>query len=162
MPSRRCCCGVVCDDCNGTVPDQIQIDFTNVTDSAECADCDTFYANSFIVDRTGANNCIWELLVEDWCPGCAVGRETDTFIRVQYVEFFGTFTLRVEVFECPCCNTTTDVAVLVARFEFDFSTTKPDCLISSQLTLTPVDTGFWSNQACVWDDTVVTCKASAV
>ncbi len=166
-PSRRCCCegGGPCEKCNGTPPAQLQIDFTNVVNGGnygDCEDCATYYGNSFLLDIDATNKCLWEFLEGDWCPGCP-SHTSSTKIDAEYRISGSDYRLRVDVYECNCCNPATTTSVLVARFEYDSSTSKPACVPASPLSLTPIDAGSWNPWSiCLWDDAVVTCTVTAV
>jgi hypothetical protein len=156
-----CCCEAICDHCTGDTS-SLNVDFTNV-DTLECTECSTFYGSTFTLTRDATDKCKYEYTNSDWgCSGCTGAEVTSTHIVLEYILSGSDYILRCEVFELPC-DTGAGVEVMVARFEYDFSTSKPTCNPSSPLSLSPVDTGFWnSNAACDWDDTVVTCSVSSV
>jgi hypothetical protein len=160
MHEDCCCIGEPCEHCSGDAPLQLQVDFTNVADN-NCLTCDTYYAQSFILDQTGANPCIWEFIEEDWCAGCGSGEETSTHITAEYIKVGSDYRLRVYVYECDCCSGAA-VEIMVAYFEKDYGASEPACEPGTPVTVLPQDTGLWSDQACTWDHTVVTCQVSAV
>jgi hypothetical protein len=51
ITSNHCCCGGTCTGCTGATPEQLQVVIAGVTDGT-CANCDTHYQGTFVVDRT--------------------------------------------------------------------------------------------------------------
>ena len=162
---RRCCCDDgVCDDCSGSPPAQLQVDFTGVVDGGNydiCEICATYYGQSFVLDQTGGDSCKYYFLEDDWCDACESG-ETSTSITAWYYKSGSNYYLHVTVGVCHCCGIG-GVEVTAAEFRHDFGTSMPTCVPGSPVSLSPYNTGFWNaNVECDWDDTVVTCSVSAV
>ena len=72
------------------------------------------------------------------------------------------YSLEVDVAECSCCNPTTGVEIIVARFRYIWGESKPACVLAAPLVIPPADPGLWGANVCTWDDSIVTCLASPI
>lgn len=156
-----CCCG--CEVCNGTMPAQIQVNFANIADNA-CDECDAVLNASFVIDIQSPGSC--QFLHEEYPFAClndpCVAGDEDYGILISCVfdQVGGDYILRVRVSEGACHPhpPSTDPYIISAIFEKNFSTTKPDCVLTGVHTLTRIQGD--SDPLCDW--TAATCTVEAV
>jgi len=102
------CCGCVCTDCSGSVPEFLFISLTGVTNGT-CADC-TDLNREWCLPCTGA--CEWELSTTTACYG-------NITLRVQLVDTGGSYDLRFRI--------TDDSSSNFGEWQTTLGASKPDC-----------------------------------
>lgn len=157
-----CCCpsGQPCDWCSGGMPLQVQVNLAGISDNG-CDECDPNLNDSFIADRVSTGStCYYEYLYNPFgCAniGCGVGEWHQITIRVYHTKSGADYILRTIVYECQCLSLPTDTCLESARFEKNYSTSKPNCLLAATETLPLV-----SDSGVMCDFSVATCTVEPV
>ncbi len=158
-PGEPCCGGLPdCVACDNGAPAQLQLDFTNVANNT-CSECVAYWSNPFILDRDGGNTCLYKFN-DDFVCDCTDTDRVYIGIQALWTKIVTTYHFTVNVIECDCCAVS-DVGLATGLFRKSWGSI-PDCTFASP-TLVPVfETAFWTDQACEWDDTIVTCTVTAI
>lgn len=135
-------CATPCDYCSGSVPDEMQVRFTGVTErspQSECSDglCASFWNDTFILAKV--TPCLWTYESENWpCANCDEGEWTKVYIDVYWTRVGNDYCLMVGVRECPCTSHTTDTCGggLLPHFYKSYGATKPPCTFTEEVELT--------------------------
>lgn len=100
-----CCCDNPCPSCDGSSPDQFQVDLSGIVDGGSCINCSTFNT-TWVVTRNAAFSacnataqaCFWR--VGQTTPNASCTSSCALMVMVSQISAGPNFTLRVTAFNC--------------------------------------------------------------